>query len=310
MMRLRLVFVALLLFVNLVVIAPRPVDTIWACDCDEAAYWRIADGHSAAAPFAWRVLYPTLVRLIPLERETAFAVAMYASLMGCGVLLYKLLRRYGFTPDWALIGVALASTLPHFAPYLAWNVYLVDGFAMLFVLLAIYAAKTRNGVLFMAALTFGIMAKEAVLFTALLWWTLASAPSRRGFLQTCLLTMPALVVLALLRAVIPATSTYSYPELVPIVLQRRLDVIVPLTEYAPFGVLLPLAVFGRSDTLKRYAPFIALIYLQLLFATDTGRLLVMAFPPLVIAALEGLTRLVKRTMTTFDTIRHTGNYHG
>ena len=290
----RLWLLAILLSLNVVIAPTRPVDSIWPCACDEAAYWRMSDGDTPDAPFAWRVLYPALVRVMPLEREAAFVFAAHVSLIACGLMVVAILRQRGLSPLWSLVGLLLWHSLHWFAPYLAHNVYLTDGLAMLFALVAIYAALTRNAALFLAALAVGVLAKEAVLFAAPLWVTLATRPTRRTVIHAVVLTLPALTALTMVRSAIPAGGGYSYAALVPAMLRHRVFAPVSLLDYAPFGTLPLLAWFSprKRDVLVRFAPFIALVYVQLLFAGDTGRLLVWAALPFVIAATDGLRTLL------------------
>jgi hypothetical protein len=143
----------------------------------------------------------------------------------------------------------------------------------------------------MCCLTFGVLAKETVIFTAPLWITLRPGQrARKRIIQTAFLTIPGLLVLIALRIAIPDPN-YKFESLIASAIVQRITQPVSLAEYLPFGLLSVLALLnGRNKvTLWRYIPFLLLVYIQLLFATDTGRLLVYAFMPMLIMGLHGLT---------------------
>jgi hypothetical protein len=285
-----------LLFALLIgtVAATHPAMTLYDVQtcryCDARDYVRIAQGYRINGPLGWRILAPTIVRLIPLPFSVSFSVATFLWLWMDCMLLYAILRRYQFGVGWSVFGVLMLHTLYWFIPFLVEEPYLVDSLAMGFILLAIYAALCRRPTLFLFALTFGVLAKESVLFTAPLWFTLGCERDRVR--KAVLLALPAVLVLLVLRIAIPGTG-YNYAELPGIIIPLRIAAAEPITEYVPFGVL-PLLALGSPrlrEIAQRYAPYVALVYLQVLFAGDTGRLLVIAFPPVVLLAVDGTRRI-------------------
>lgn len=65
--------------------------------------------------------------------------------------------------------------------------------------------------------------------------------------------------------------------------------------FGTFGALLLLPFLTRRNLkhLRRFAPFIALVYVQLFLASDTERLIVLTFPAFIIMALESIDKCFK-----------------
>jgi hypothetical protein len=166
-------------------------------------------------------------------------------------------------------------------------------------------------------LSIGVLAKESVLFVVPLAYTwharrLLDWPSAR---TAALVATPALLVFIALLALISVgnddpdyvaslppeisrfpeiVASYTYPDRFrDIAIDQRWrgrewdDANRYLVE--PCGLAIVLLALGGAITdwrrAVRIAPFIALVYAQLLFATDTQRLLVLAFPALALLFL-------------------------
>ena len=191
--------------------------------------------------------------------------------------------------------------------------------AFAFVALAVLFAVEDRAVPFACCLALGVLAKESVLFAAPLLYTFgAERPlDGRAARRALLAAAPALVALVAVRLAIPAWNgqpyaldlpapiaanartvpDYSFLAVARATLARRLDEL-PSTivrTISAFGLLVGLLPFlgGRTAArlAARFAPFLVLVALQEVFAFNTERLLVLAFPAVIPLAVCGLRTL-------------------
>ncbi|WP_152418486.1 hypothetical protein [Haloarcula amylolytica] len=257
----------------------------------------------STAPLCWRVLTPSLVKLLPLPLATSFMTISLASLALSGVLVYEISKAYGFKPCTAFVGTALFVNLSSVSGYYLYNFWLTDPIAYVFTLLGIYAVFTERNWLFLIALLVGVTAKESVLFVAPLYFTFpASKIINRGTIKRfATLVAPAVTILVLIRVSIRAGGEYSYVNTfltigVPRITGLDAEFLTKISVSA-FGFLIVFPVFNLRKTIPtlfRFLPFLILVYAQLLVATDVARLIMMGFPAFVIMSLEGLTALTDR----------------
>lgn len=160
-----------------VLFATGPMRTVgselFARNWDHRKYYLLASAPAECdiAPFCWRVLVPTLARYVPGSIQFGFITVTFASLVLVGIVLFAVARQFDFSPETAVVGVFMFYYLNNAADYLTGNFWLVDGAAFFFILLAIYAVLTDRDILFVASLTIGVLAKEAVLFALPLYYT-------------------------------------------------------------------------------------------------------------------------------------------
>lgn len=119
-------------------------------------------------------------------------------------------------------------------------------------------------------------------------------------MRGALVVLPALIVLVALRIVIqPAPLATAAPG-IPAIIQRRLaePPLMALKSYTwgTFGVLglLPFLTRRNLVHLRTFGLFIALIYAQLLVAINTERLLVLAFPAVILMSCETIRAYAMR----------------
>ncbi len=271
------------------------------------------------APFCWRVGVPWLVKALPATPEIAFFTIAFVSLWLIGPGLYILMRSLGHSVSLSFLSIPLFYSLWHAVGFNLYDFWLSDPAAFLLVVLIFIAAAERRAIAFATLLTFGILVKESVIFTVPLWYTLgARRPVERNLaLQTALYTLPAMVALLVIRALIPPLNgdvaylstlpeyvrgnpnidhPYRYFATLQSVLVRRamrntpVELLYRITLGA-FGLPLLLTLFAEREWWLRFAPFLALVLAQLLFAYDTERLVVLAFPAVIALELSGFKRL-------------------
>ncbi len=271
------------------------------------------------APFCWRVGVPLLAKLLPLCAHVAFAALSFVTVWLTGALFFAIGRRRGSSNELGLVVMLLYFTLSYGAKTgLRWS-YSPDAAVLLVVVLGLYLLLTRRDLLFAAVLALGVLFKESALFIAPLHYSLRARRllDLRALAAAAAAAAPALLMLVAVRLLIPALNhdpTYVSglpPELslvhrgqtsygylavlhdigLPRLRSIGLDSLIAFT-LRPFGAsLLLLAGVGlvRWPALAlRLGPLVALSYLQLLFATDTERLLVLAAPALIFLATTGV----------------------
>jgi hypothetical protein len=144
----------------------------------------------------------------------------------------------------------------------------------------------------------GVLAKESVIIVAPLCYTFRAKKliDSKAILWAIAVIAPGIIAYALTRSFIPGNTPYdSYMSLFQQIGIPRLYSIYPndIKHYTfyTFGVsLLILPAFAPSKNLKLTMlslPFFILVFGQLMIATSIDRLLILAFPILIIAALSG-----------------------
>lgn len=272
------------------------------------------------APFCRRVGVPLLAKLIPARTHASFALLAFLAVSGTGIGLYALALSFGFRRAVAAVGVLAFFSLGWAAKFPLHNVYLPDAMVLLLVTLCILCCQTRRWLLLAGLLALGVTIKESVLLVAPMVLVLPSNRHRGALLHRIAAVLPALAVLAALHIGIPAwNDDPAYSRTLPSELRqvdtnapgygllRQIRRIGPLRwadrslsavhaySVGTFGALsLILPWFDARRNVRRllcFLPFLALVYAQLFFATDTQRLLVVASPVVLVLALHGVDRL-------------------
>ena len=273
------------------------------------------------APFSWRLLGPLIAGILPFSISTSFRITASLAVWLTAVAMFVLLRRLGHRDVLATVGMLLCLSLWWVAGYPLYNFWLPDALVYLSVLVLAIAAGDRRPVLFAIVLVVGVLAKEQVLIAAPLWYGLRTGRlfDGRRLAEMVAVAFPALVLLVAVRIILPAGNTDPaylaqlglalnvYDQLPPdpqVLFQKfgtlRLPAYRVLTQEwtsNAFGVLplLGLAALPRSlVTLARWAPFIVLVYAQPMLAANTTRLIALAFPVIVILAVDGLAAIQNR----------------
>jgi hypothetical protein len=297
----------------------------WSFPGDHHMYLFMADhpvGDLHLAPWGWRILEPGLVRLLPGSAQLGFQIVCLLSLCVAATCVYRICRRLGFDVRLASAGLLLFVSLSFATKYVMFDFWLTDPLAFAFVALAVLFAIEQRPVAFAICLAVGVLAKESVIFAAPLLYTFgAERPlDRRAWWRAAAATAPALLVLMAVRLAIPAWNGQPYALGLPgpiaanartipdysalavardVLTRRAADLTVTITHaISAFGLLvgvLPFVGGRRARPLAlRFSPFLILVVLQLVFAYNTQRLLVLAFPAVIPLALCGLRTLRER----------------
>lgn len=291
----------------------------WNKPWDHQKYRHMADHplELRLSPFGWRVLGPLLVTVIPVANDLAFRIVSLTALGGTAVVVFLLGRRTGFSDAAAACGSFVYLGTWWSTGYLVYNPWLPDALTFLIVGLLALLALDRRGWQFAVLLAVGVLVKEQVLLVVPLWWTLSRRPwSWRPLLQTGALLVPALVVMACVRAGLPAENAdpghasdlglelNAYdrlPQDQQILFEkfgrerlRSFPGEIRDWTAGVFGVwpLLGLVDWRRcGSVLLRWSPFLVGVYAQPLMASNTHRLVALAFPVAMLLVAGGVDRL-------------------
>jgi hypothetical protein len=129
---------------------------------DTAYYLTMAYGETVEAPYAYRVLVPSIVRILPLSLDLGFFVVTYASTFGVLVIMYRLLRELGVSHVSSIITVVLMNFSYPIAFYLS-NWGYVDPLANLFFVIGLLFIYMRKNLIASGVLMMGVFAKETLL---------------------------------------------------------------------------------------------------------------------------------------------------
>jgi hypothetical protein len=295
----------------------------WTFPGDHHIYLFMA-GHPTGslhlAPWGWRVLEPAIVRVLPGSSLVGFQLVCVASLIVAAVAIHAICRRLGLDRRLADAGVLLFVSVSFATKYPMFDPWLPDSMALAAVALAVLFVLDDRPFAFAACLAVGVLAKESVVFAAPLLYTFRATrpidpPAAR---RTLFAALPAVLVIAVVRLAIPAWNGTEYAAALPapiaanartvpdysalsVVHQtlagRELCATLAATA-SSFGLLVGVLPFlgGRRAIrlLVRATPFLALVLLQLLFAQNTQRLVVLASPIVVPLAVCGLATLRMR----------------
>jgi len=278
------------------------------------------------APYGWRVGAPALVKILPGSTSSGFRVLTFLSIWLNGVLIYLLARAFGFRHNLSLLGSALYFSIGWATKMMFYYFLLVDPFSLMFITAAVLTAKLRRPVLFMVVTALGVAVKESVIFVLPLYYTLNAVRwlDHRMLLRGILYALPAVAVYAGIRLMIPQLGDDpAYVATLPDNLRmiqpglgtdynlwswgkenfaRRLSELsgdrLHAMTIGAFGIctfLLPWFALRRNwPLLVRFSPFLLLVYSQLVFAADTARLVMIAFPTVIVMALTGAEHLAQR----------------
>jgi hypothetical protein len=302
-----------------------PAHAWWAFPGDHHIYLFMAEhpvGDLHIAPWGWRILEPGIVRALPVSSVLGFQLVCIASLVLAAICVYRICRRLGFDPRLGSAGLLLFVSLSFATKYAMFDFWLTDPLAFAFVGLAVLFAVEQRAVAFACCLAVGVLAKESVIFAAPLLYTFGAVRplDGRAARRTVLAAVPALLVLIAVRLAIPAWNGQEYAVGLPgpiaanartvpdyaavavarATLARRAEDLSStfVRTVSAFGLLVGLLPFlgGRraARLAARFSPFLVLVLVQEVFAFNTERLLVLAFPAVIPLAVCGLRTLRER----------------
>ncbi len=281
------------------------------------------------APYCWRVLVPWLAKFQPWSLQAGFLTVTVVSLVATGPAVYLLTRATGVSKTAAAAMVPAFYALGWAARYPLADFWVPDSTSFLLTVVAMWLIVGKRWWAAGAVLAVGVLAKESVIFAGALafTWHFKGRADWRTLNRAVLVVAPALLVLVSTRlAIQPENGDTAYIATMPPEIsrfpelfedysyrQRYTDIVVndrwahrewgDLDRYLvdPLGVplllLAALSVAANPARALRLSPYLLLVYSQLLFATDTQRLIVLAFPGIALLIAGGAKGLGRRQAT-------------
>lgn len=163
------------------------------------------------APFCFRILVPALARALPLPLPVAFELLNQVSIWCAAMIVYRLLRRRGFSRSIALAGPCLL-VLSAFTKFVVWYRFGIDQLALLGVTAVTWAIVERRFRTAALLASIAVLAKESVLLLApFLYGELSFRGERRTtrigrLLSTSALWAAPIAVFVVLRLRIPRSG--------------------------------------------------------------------------------------------------------
>jgi hypothetical protein len=267
---------------------------------DEPFYVRMAahPGGPHNFPYAYRVVVPWLVHVLPFSDAAAFKLLAWLGIAASAGALYALLREFEIRPRLAAalaLGFALSPTL---LVVLIRDGRSIDPASILVMVLGCLFIVRRQRLALALALLVGVGIRESSLFLIPLAYAVwARRPVDRDALRDTLL-VGALPVVAyvLLRTSIDALGRQYIPGYSGPFLKARIDVLrdalsggtLPVElrrlayTYGPLWLVAPFAL-GSVRFARRGLVLVVLCLLSMTFAFDWGRIIFLAAPVFYVA---------------------------
>jgi hypothetical protein len=172
--------------------------------------WRGEDAPAPREPLAYRLVPSGLVAASGLDARVGFLALDVASLAGTALVLLWLLRRYGATPNAAVLAVTLFATLPFTMRAALHLPVLTDAFALFVTFATVAAALARRVVVVAALLVVGALTRESALIVAPFVWIVAARG--RWLAPALAATLPAIVAFAGVRVAPPFPPDPAMPS--------------------------------------------------------------------------------------------------
>ena len=282
---------------------------------DTGNYLRmVQDSYSAApAPYAYRILVPFIVKLMPLPPELGFLITTGLGLFVSLVLSYLLLRRLGFghvTSSVTMLMLSMSFPIAFYAGTWGW----VDPVAYALLLLSLwYAGQHRYG-LSVLVLVAGTLAKETVLIglpllVATVWKSQTQSRKIRSLFAAAILFVAGVSYWLVRYLIDPVPGRWDVHGLADLwknwqfILTYNLRDVDPVSRIGreflrSYGFLWIAAFLGWKQMPRlRWVPIYFLTFaLALCFvATDWSRMLGWAFPGVFLPVAWFLQRYFEAT---------------
>ncbi|MCX8056054.1 MAG: hypothetical protein N3F03_00405 [Ignavibacteria bacterium] len=273
------------------------------------------------APFCWRIFVPFLASILPFDLLLNFKLIALISVALTGFFVYKIGQKI-FNDHVYSISMMIGYFSISFAvKYVIYDFWLPDAFAILLITAGIYFVLIKNDLAFVFTMTIGALTKESVLFVIPLYYSLQAKKIFEFDLikKTLIVSILPILIFVLIRIFIPAyNSDENYLQTIPYHLRlvqyesseynlQYLISEVALKKIKEFDLYLVyrntiytflvhfLLLFVGVNLIKewliKFSPFILLSYLQIFFAANEERLVSIAFLPIILSSIKGLSKL-------------------
>jgi hypothetical protein len=278
---------------------------------DEPFYERMAmhPGGPHNFPYAYRVVVPWLVHVLPFSHVVSFTVLALLAIAAAAAALYALLEEFDVDPRLALalaIGFALSPTLLVVLPRHGRS---VDPASILVIVLGCLFIVRRQKLALAVTILIGAGVKESSLFLIPLAYAVWARRlvDRDALRDTALVAAAPVGAYLVLRASIDAVGPGYTPGYTGSFLRVRVDVLrqafsgVELRRLAyTYGPLWLVSPFALRDLrfARRGLVLVALCVVSMAFSFDSGRIVFLAAPVFYVAAAHVLRRRRRLALAT------------
>ena len=250
-------------------------------------------------PFAYRVLVPTIVYVLPFGDTFSFSLLAWLSTGAAGGVAYVLMRRFDVAP-WLAAALALCLVVsPHLLVSSIRQGRNVDAETVLVMLAGGLAVADRRPLALGAIVAVGALVRESALFLVPFAYAVwAAGPlDRLAARQVVLAALPGVVLYAVVRYTVPTLGN-DYGNAVDEALAdpgptlRRI-----VTAFGPLWLVAPFALRDLPYA-RRGLVLVACCVVSFLFAVDWGRVLLLSAPVIYVAAGHVLTTRPRAALAT------------
>ncbi len=284
---------------------------------DDLIYERMADApfERHTFPFAFRVLVPTIVHVLPLNHTAGFSLLGLLATGASAAFCYLLLRHFD-VPIWLACALSLCLAI---SPPLLLNALRqgrnVDPESLLVMFAGAYYIAQRRPVALAVVLVLGCLTRESALFLvpfAYAAWAdrLVDGATLR---RVAVAASPALVTYAALRWSVPTVGREQVPGYGAGLIQGRIDVVrqalsdwatQPRRLFTIFGPLWFTLPFALRDApfVRRGLVLVGCCAVAMTFALDWGRIALLFAPIAYVGAgvvLASRPRLAQIAVASF-----------
>lgn len=265
---------------------------------DEPFYLAIAahPGRAHSFPYAYRVLVPWLVHILPFSQIVSFQLLALLAIAVAGGGLYVLMRHFDIGATLAAALAVAFAVSPNLLVTLLRHGQSIDPASTLVMILGCLFIVRRQRFAVAATLIVGVAIKETSLFLVPFAYAVWARRliDREALRDTILIAVGPICAYALLRVLIPAVGSQYVPGYGNVSwLQTRIDILRSALSttalkraayaYGPLWLIAPVALLTLPFA-RRGLVLVLICVVALTVSFDTGRIIFLAVPVFYVAA--------------------------
>ncbi|MCW3017679.1 MAG: hypothetical protein JWO02_4771 [Solirubrobacterales bacterium] len=260
-------------------------------------------GATHTFPFAYRLLVPTIVHVLPFGHTFSFSLLAWLCTGAAGGVTYVLLRRFDVSDGLAVALSVVLATSPGLLIVSLRDGRNTDAATVLLMLVAVLLMVDRRPRALAATLVIGAFVRESAMFLVPLTYAVWAqrAFDKDALRRTAAVCAPAVAVYVALRVGIPTVGREHVSGYGDGLIEGRVNNVRRgledwttearrvLVAFGPLWFVAPLAV-RDTPFVRRGLVLVACCLVSMTFALDWGRMILLAAPVVLIAAGVALRR--------------------
>jgi hypothetical protein len=263
------------------------------------------DSPLPSAPFSYRVFTPLLaagLTRLGLSMDTSYYLLSNLFLLLFLLTLFVYLRDLGFDRRMAAVGVIFAGLMQGAIRWYEYQYWMPDPACLFFIAFAFLLIHKKRLVPLICISAIAVTARETylIIFGYYFLHTLKRLGLNRAVINTALLMILPMSIFIAIRFGVPTQNTYRLSQvaatMIPFRASKLFDNQLYFVTVGSLGVLFPLLllypkeIFGRIRRSYDQVAVIGAVYLSLLLANNTDRLLAYALPAMLPPVLHNIQR--------------------